>query len=69
METSLDQKFSQAALRQEAQEEEGTEAKVEGDGKKERLHNISTCVVLDFKDLGLSHCSKGMMDQMKLYIG
>ena len=33
------------------------------------LHNISTCVILDFKELGLVHCSQKMMDQMKLYIG
>ena len=33
------------------------------------LHNISTCVILDFKELGMVHCSQKMMDQMKLYIG
>ena len=31
------------------------------------LHNISTFVVLDFKDLTLSNCTQ-MLEQMKLYI-
>eukprot|EP00596_Hydrurales_sp_CCMP1899_P006804 CAMPEP_0119042264 /NCGR_PEP_ID=MMETSP1177-20130426/14498_1 /TAXON_ID=2985 /ORGANISM="Ochromonas sp, Strain CCMP1899" /LENGTH=394 /DNA_ID=CAMNT_0007008929 /DNA_START=104 /DNA_END=1285 /DNA_ORIENTATION=+ len=62
METNLDQKFTEAAKRNIA---EGGEGKGEG----EIVNNISTCVVLDFKDLGLVHCSSKMMDQMKLYIG
>ena len=41
----------------------------EGEEGEPILHNISTCVILDFKDLGLVHCSQKMMDQMKLYIG
>ena len=40
-----------------------------GDEGGEILHNISTCVILDFKELGIVHCSQKMMDQMKLYIG
>lgn len=39
------------------------------DPGEEILHNVSTCVILDFKDLGMVHCSGKMMDQMKLYIG
>lgn len=40
-----------------------------GDEPGEILNNISTCVILDFKELGLVHCSQKMMDQMQLYIG
>ena len=40
-----------------------------GDEPGEVLNNISTCVILDLRDLGLVHCSQKMMDQMKLYIG
>jgi hypothetical protein len=40
-----------------------------GEEAGEVLNNISTCVILDFKDLGYVHCSQKMMDQMKLYIG
>ena len=60
METSLDQKFTDAANRAESTHDnpDGT-----------TIHNISTCVVLDFKDLGMQHVSQKMLDQMKMYIG
>ena len=60
MESSLDQKFTEAANRAESTHDnpDGT-----------TIHNISTCVVLDFKDLGMTHVSQKMLDQMKLYIG
>lgn len=60
METSLDQKFSEAANRAASTVDnpDGT-----------TIHNISTCVILDFKDLSLQHVSQKMLDQCKLYIG
>ena len=60
METSLDQKFTEAANRAESTHDnpDGT-----------TIHNISTCVVLDFKDLGMQHVAQKMLDQMKMFIG
>lgn len=60
MESKLDEKFTEAAARVAANAREG---------EAPPLPNISTCVVLDFKDLGMQHCSQRMLDQMKLYIG
>ena len=60
MEASLDHKFSEAATRAASTVDnpDGT-----------TIHNISTCVILDFKDLSLQHVSQKMLDQCKLYIG
>lgn len=60
METSLDQRFTEAASRAESTHDnpDGT-----------TIHNISTCVVLDFKDLGMQHVAQKMLDQMKMFIG
>jgi len=59
MEKSLDERFSEAAAR-------ATSTAENPDGTT--VHHISTCVVLDFQGMGMSHVSQKMLDQMKLYI-
>lgn len=58
MEYTLDQMFIEASKRFGGVNEDGTP----------KLTNISTCAILDFTDLGLSHCSSRMMELVKMFV-